>query len=238
MTTSIPSVKRVKFKTTLPSNGATVWYHPFVAAQEKAMLIAQESKDIETILKTIEDVIHDSIVESDNPDKILSAIDMEWLLLHLRAKSVSNLASVKIEDPDTKEKVDLTIDVENDIKIIRTEGHTNKVKVGEDSVLILRFPTRLEWQLFLTSEGDKKKLLDVLFSCVVGLVQDDQEYDLSTLSFDELIAWCDQNLDESAVQQIAKFFDTMPHIRYEKKYTNKNGKEQTFVLEGLQSFFI
>ena len=40
------------------------------------------------------------------------------------------------------------------------------------------------------------------------------------------------------VKGIQNFFETMPKLRHEMYYTNKEGKEQTFVVEGMQSFFI
>lgn len=46
------------------------------------------------------------------------------------------------------------------------------------------------------------------------------------------------NMSGDVIKKISKFFDTMPKIRQEVKYTNSNGDDKTFVVEGMRSFFI
>jgi len=46
------------------------------------------------------------------------------------------------------------------------------------------------------------------------------------------------NLDGNVIKSIQKFFETMPKLRHEMKYTNSNGDEKTFVVEGMRTFFI
>ena len=45
-------------------------------------------------------------------------------------------------------------------------------------------------------------------------------------------------LPGKTLNKIVNFFETMPRLKHELKYTNKNGNEQTFVVEGTRSFFI
>ena len=45
------------------------------------------------------------------------------------------------------------------------------------------------------------------------------------------------NLSGETVRKISEFFDTMPKIRQELKYTNSEGTEKTFVVEGMRTFF-
>ena len=44
-------------------------------------------------------------------------------------------------------------------------------------------------------------------------------------------------LDSPVIKGITKFFETAPKLRHEMKYTNSNGDEKTFVVEGMRSFF-
>ena len=46
------------------------------------------------------------------------------------------------------------------------------------------------------------------------------------------------DLPGNVLKKIVQFFETMPKLRHEVKYTNSEGKEQTFVIEGTRSFFI
>jgi hypothetical protein len=45
------------------------------------------------------------------------------------------------------------------------------------------------------------------------------------------------SLGGDVIRGITLFFETMPKIRKELPYTNSEGKEQTFVVEGTRSFF-
>lgn len=233
--TQFPSFTRMKFKTNLPSDNREVWFMPFVTAQEKALLIAQESKDVDVMVKTLEDVISNCVPDLDISK--LPVMDSDWLLMHIRSKSVSNVQELKIKDPDTQEFVELSIDIEKDLHVSRKEGHSKTIRVGEDSAVIMRYPTLREFQMFIQSQGDKVKLLNILFACIVAAVHGDEQFDISGATFEEKIAWADENLSDMHIKAISNFFETMPHARYEKKYVNSNGVQKTFVVEGMQSFF-
>ena len=45
-------------------------------------------------------------------------------------------------------------------------------------------------------------------------------------------------LSSKVLEKVVSYFETMPKLRHEIKYKNKEGKEQTFVVEGARSFFI
>ncbi len=46
------------------------------------------------------------------------------------------------------------------------------------------------------------------------------------------------DMSADVIKQIQTFFETMPRLRQELKYTNTNDEEKTFVIEGMRSFFI
>ena len=47
-----------------------------------------------------------------------------------------------------------------------------------------------------------------------------------------------ENTSGDVIKGIQKFFETMPKLRQELKYVNKEGNEKTFVVEGIRTFFI
>ena len=45
------------------------------------------------------------------------------------------------------------------------------------------------------------------------------------------------NMSGDVIKKVTKFFETMPKLRQELKYTNSKGDEKTFVVEGMRTFF-
>jgi hypothetical protein len=76
-----------------------------------------------------------------------------------------------------------------------------------------------------------------MISCLDKLASEDEVYNFKDFANKEVNEFV-ESLHADTVKQIKKFFDTMPKVRHEIKYKNSNGKEQVFVIEGTQSFFI
>jgi hypothetical protein len=69
------------------------------------------------------------------------------------------------------------------------------------------------------------------------LVSKEETFSLSDYTKEEIEEFTD-DLSSDAIIKIKKFFNTMPKLRHEIKYKNSAGNEKTFVIEGLNSFFI
>ena len=71
----------------------------------------------------------------------LPTFDIEALFLNIRGKSVGETIDVNIICPDdekTSVKVDIDLD---DIKVQKTEGHTNKVELDKNLMMELKYPS-------------------------------------------------------------------------------------------------
>jgi hypothetical protein len=77
----------------------------------------------------------------------------------------------------------------------------------------------------------------VMISCLDKLASEDEVHNFKDYSNEEIDSFM-ENLTGNVIKEIQRFFETMPKLRHEMKYTNKEGKEQTFVIEGMRSFFI
>ena len=59
----LPKIDVATFELKLPSNGQKLKYRPFLVKEEKILLIAAESKDNEQILRAIEQVITNCVID-------------------------------------------------------------------------------------------------------------------------------------------------------------------------------
>ena len=219
----------------LPSSGEKVKYRPFSVAEEKVLLVAQESGEAEQEVLAMKQIINNCLVDYDVED--LALFDFEYVYLILRSKSIDNVASFNVTDPDTKEKIQLEMDL-TDIEFVRDDRHTKEIKVNDDYTLFLKYPNIDEF-IRIIGMGDNDPLVNyfLMVSCLDTLASEDEVHNFADYSDKEVEDFMD-GLTGEVVKEITTFFETMPKLRKEIKYTNNEGKEQTFVVEGTRSFFI
>lgn len=232
---ALPKIQHAIFELEVPSTGKIIRHRLFTVKEEKILLLAQESKDPKQALLAMKQVLNNCLIDMDVED--LAMFDLEYLLLSIRGKSVDNKINFTIKDPETSETIKLSLDI-NDVKVSKNPEHSNQIIINEEYVLFLRYPTITEFEKMIengtpTAESN----YDMMVSCFDKLVSKDSVVKFSD-STEEEIAEFSNDLDSAVITQLKKFFETMPKLRHELKYKNSNGKDQTFVIEGMETFFI
>lgn len=230
----LPKIDLPLFDIEIPSTKKKVRYRPFTVKEEKILLIAQESKDIDQIILAIKQIINNCVITVD-VDK-LAMFDLEYLLINIRGKSVNNEIQFTINDPETKERIDLTIDI-NDIKITKHDNHTNLIKINDDLYLKMRYPTINELSNIIKSKNDFEDLFKIMIDCIENVVEGDSVLVLADFT-DEEVSEFVNSFTSNHIDQIKNFFETIPALRYEAKYKTSNGDDKMFVIEGMETFFI
>lgn len=231
----LPKIDLPISELTLPSTGKKVKYRPFTVKEEKILLVAQESDDpLQEILAT-KQIVNNCLVDSDVSK--MSMFDLEYVLLIIRSRSVDNTLEFVIKDPDTEERIELEIDI-NSIMLTNDEKHTNLVRINDEFSIVLKYPTIDEFAEIVTMNPDDPLVnYFVMTSCLDKLVSADEVFDFSEYTNEHIDAFMD-GMTGDVIALIQLFFETMPKIRHEMKYKNKNGDDKTFVVEGTRSFFI
>lgn len=231
---SLPKIDLPLFELVIPSTNKKVTYRPFTVKEEKILLIAQESNDIEQGVNSIKQIINNCVNDIDVDS--LALFDLEYILLALRIKSVNNTVTFSVTDPDTKSPVELTLDLEN-IKLTIDENHSPKVIVNDSTFMMMRYPSVNELFLLQEQKDLGGSLIQVLASCIESIVSGDEVFKTSDFTLEQIEEFLD-TLPSSAIKDIEKFFDTMPVMRHTIPYTNSNGDEKQFIIEGINTFFI
>lgn len=234
----LPKIDQPLFELTVPSNKDKIKFRPFTVKEEKILLIAQESKEMQQAILAIKQILTNCIQDYDI-DK-LAVFDLEYILMQIRAKAINDLLKFKVTDPETDESVELELNV-NDIEIIRDESHNNKISISDDILIVMGYPT-IDFLVELQSNEENKRdegaaLFDLMRICIQSVVEGDNVYKLKDFTEKEVNDFID-SLNSTVLSQVKQFFDTIPKMKYEKKYVTKDGKEKTFVAEGTETFFI
>lgn len=230
----LPKIDLPIMELTLPSTGEKIKYRPFTVKEEKILLMAQESDDSVQEILAAKQIVNNCLIDHDVT--VMPMFDLEYVLLMLRSASVDNKIVFQIKDPDTEETVPLEIDI-NKMEVHRTDGHTNEIQINEDYILFLKYPTIEEFvKLSAMEANDPMADYMMLCSCLDKLASVDEVYEFADYSEEDIDTFM-ESLSSDVIKSIQTFFETMPRLKTEVRYTNNDGVEKTFNIEGMRTFF-
>ena len=237
----LPKINTPTYELTLPSNNKKVKYRPFLVREEKILILALESGDAKQISSSIIEIMADCIESKSVDITKLPSFDIEYLFLNIRAKSVGETVDVIITCPDDKKTtVDTSINID-DIKVKKTKGHTNIVKLDDTYSMKLKYPSMQQFidANFDTDEQGSQvaQSLNMLSTCIDIIYDKEESWDAADSSPDELNQFIEQ-LNTKQFKEVETFFETMPKLEHKVKVKNpRTGVESEVTLEGLASFF-
>ena len=237
----LPKINTPTYELTLPSTGKKIKYRPFLVREEKILIMAMESEDMKDITNSIVQILSDCILTENVKVESLATFDIEYLFLNVRARSVGETVDVNITCPDDGEtQVEMTIDIDS-IKIQKTRGHKNIIKLDDELSMKLKYPSLEQFveNNFETAQETTEvgQSLAMITSCVEMIYNAEESWEASDYSKKELDEFIEQ-LNTKQFKEIEKFFTTMPKLSHTIVVKNPNtGVESEVVLEGLASFF-
>ena len=238
----LPKIATPSYELELPSTGQTITYRPFLVKEEKLLVIALESEETKQITNAIKAVIRACVLTKGIKVETLPTFDIEYLFLNIRGKSVGEDLDVKLICPDDNEtEVDVTINLD-DIQIQKPEGHSNQIKLDNNLMMELKYPSLNE---FIknnfdpndTSKNPMDQSFDLIGSCINKIYNQDEVWVAADCSKKEINDFLD-SMNSNQFKEVEKFFETMPKLSHTVKVKNPKTKvESDVVLEGLASFF-
>ena len=236
----LPTIVTPSYELELPSTGKKVKYRPFLVKEEKLLVLALETestKDISTAIKTVlKNCIQSRGVKVEN----LPTFDIEYLFLNIRGKSVGEEVEVNLIAPDDEvTEVPVTINID-DIKIQKSEEHTNKVKLDDALIMEMKYPS-LDQFIKSNFDFDDKVSMDQSFELIAASIDkiytEEEVWATADCTKKEVKEFL-ESMNSTQFKEIESFFETMPKLSHTVKVTNPKTKvKSTVVLEGLSSFF-
>ena len=234
----LPKIVTPTYTLTIPSSGKKITYRPFLVKEEKVLIMAMESDNMDQVGRAIKDVLSACInTRGIRVDK-LSTFDIEYLFLHVRSKSIGETIEVMATCPDDGEtKVPITVSID-EIQVKTNPEHNKDIKLDEKLTMRMRYPSLTEFVNRNFGESDQVTAsFDVIASCVEMIYTDEETWSAKDHSKKEWLAFV-ETLPSNAFKQVEKFFNTMPKLEHTVTITNPNTKMESDVkLEGLAAFF-
>lgn len=253
---ALPKLNVPTYNLTLPISKTEVVYRPYLTKEEKLLLMALESKDPKTIISAITQVASNCIVVPKNLDiEKVPMIDIEYLFLHLRAKSKSEILEAKFECKHVPEGMEnscgniLTFSTRVDnLKVETPENFSTTIPLTDKIGVIMSLPKYKDiieatFAAFNESEKDEddaalvEQSFRVLRKSINAIYDGDDIYDTQESSAAELDEFID-SLTSEQYMKIQNFFNTLPKINY--KFNVKCPKcqfEHNINFKDIASFF-
>ena len=236
----LPKISTPTYELELPSTGKTIKYRPFLVKEEKVLVIALESEDTKQITNAIKAVLKSCVQTKGIKVEALPTFDIEYLFLNIRGKSVGEELELNLVCPDDETtEVPVTINLD-DIQVEKNEDHTNQVKLDDNLMMELKYPSLDE---FIKSNFDfsEQNQMDQSFaligSCIDKIYNEEEVWAAADCTKKEMNEFL-ESMNSSQFKEIEKFFETMPKLSHTITVTNPKTKvESDVVLEGLASFF-
>ena len=236
---ALPIQSAPKYTISLPSDGKEVKFRPFLVKEQKLLMLAQEENDEGKTMEAIKDLIRTVTFQEVEPET-LPIIDMEYLFLKIRAKSVGETANIKLtcndaSCPDESRGTGETVVNIDEVEVVGDEPEM-KIMINDEIGIEFRYPTvgdmggveQLD-QGSQTVEVIKKSIKSIYTEEDVFLAKDTSDKELT-----EFV----ENLTVQQLEKLGGFFQSLPRLQKDvSAKCNTCGKDIEKILIGLQNFF-
>ena len=235
----LPKISTPTYELELPSTGQKLTYSPFLVREEKLLVLAMESENTKDITRAIKEVLK-ACIKTKVKIETLPTFDIEYLFLNIRGKSVGEELDVNIVCPDDGEtEVPVKINLD-DIQIQRTEGHTNQVKLDDNLMMEMKYPSLdqfIQNNFDFTEKNAMDQSFKLIATCIDKIYSEEEVWASADCTKKEVNDFL-ESMNSSQFKGIEKFFDTMPKLSHTITVNNPvTSVESEVVLEGLASFF-
>ena len=190
--------------------------------------MVKQTGEYKDFLSTITNIIN-SCFDLSTDAKKLPIFDIEYFFLKLRSKSIGEIVQPIIVCPVTKEKISLTLNLEE----IEPVGNMSdfKIKISDEILINMRYPT-IEFLIKNSSED----LYETTLNCIESIETIDQRIENSDISKTEFLEFIDLMTNEQFMK-VLNFLKNIPKLEKEIKYKTRDGVERSIKLKGIKDFF-
>ncbi len=237
---SLPKINAPTYRLKIPSTDEEITYRPFLVKEEKLLLIAQETGTDNATYDAIKQIITSCCGGDLNIEK-MPLFDMEYIFLNIRAKSVGEVADLKITCPDDGEtEVKVEVDLTK-VQVVMDEKHDARIQLTDNVGLLMSYPT-FGTVGYATAVGEDnasnaKALFEMIGNCMYQIWEGEETHDCMDYSQKEKLAFL-ESLDHKQFEKVQLFFETMPTLKHEVEIENPKTKvKSTITLSGMNDFF-
>lgn len=230
---ALPILDTPTYELTLPSNGKQIKYRPFLVKEHKVLLTLADASEDE-VSRMVRELV-DACTFKALPVNKLPHFDIEYIFLHLRAKSISEVVEV-IVNCECGNKIETSYNIE-DVKIEKEPGHSNIIQLTHNYSVEMNYPVFQDVVNVIGTENTED-IIDLVSNSIKGVYSNDEYYDAQDQTKEELREFV-ETFTKSQFERVEKFFTTSPKVvQTIEADCSECGKHNVTKLTGLQNFFV
>jgi T4 bacteriophage base plate protein len=210
----LPKIDMPVYDIKIPSNGQSISVRPFTVKEEKLLLMAMESKDVDEVIKTVKQIINNCLIKGKVDIDKLPFFDIDFLFVFLRGKSVGDTVEIQmtchnvLKDGSTCGNV-----FETDMDISKCEveykdGITNDIKLSAKQGVKMKYPSYSSMRR-IESNNQIDNKVNVIVNSIEHIYDEKGIYSWKDYSKDELKDFV-EGLTEENFNKLQDFVDNFP----------------------------
>tara|TARA_Y100000004_G_C8951392_1_gene428681 strand:- start:2339 stop:3055 length:717 start_codon:yes stop_codon:yes gene_type:complete len=228
-----------KYEMVIPSTNAAVRFRPFLVKEEKILMLAAESEDPKQIVAAIGDMVEGCIV-GDIKRENLTAVDIEYAFLQIRAKSVGETTTIGLKCAKCNAENSVQINLS---KIDPPVGKklTAKIELDKNIFIELKQPTFDSVVSSIQNDdsiSQTDQILAIVAQCISAIITENENIKASSVTQEELIEFL-SSMNGTQFAKIREFVDQLPRLRHVVDFKCEScGHKNNVTIEGIQSFLV
>lgn len=255
--TSLPKLDVPTYSVTLPITKQTVTYRPYLTKEEKILLMAVESKSPKSVMDAMRQTAINCVIAPDKFDvDSLPMVDLEYLFLHLRAKSKGEVLEAQFscknevnknsETPEVFEPCNAPVTLKtrvDELSVTIPKDFSNIIQLTEKVGVKMRLPRYKD----ATDIVGKDKLdsnlsalqiaFDIIISSIESIYDENEVYKVDKSNRKEVEEFLG-SLNSEQFKKIQDFLENIPKVDYKFQVKCKScGFEHNLNFKDISSFF-
>lgn len=226
------------------TDGRVVKLRAFLVKELKLLMLAKEGGSED---KTLIQVLQQCVLTEDIDLELIPSFEVEMIFLQLfmlsKGSAISEVAFICQNEVDGKicsHKVKTRVNLKT-VKLDRDINKENLIKVNEQMILEMRYPSALEHDYFTAVQSESEmagKVIDMCLNCVKSINANGQKLVVDEDISKEELAELMQLMSGDVFERITNFIQTTPMIHtHIALKCPKCGYEDAVELRGLADFF-
>lgn len=218
---SLPKIDVPIYTMKLPSNGQTISFRPYSVKEEKILLLAAESDDVNEMTAATRQIINNCILEPDFNCIKLPIYDIDYAFMQIRSKSVGNIVSNdyvctnKVNDITCGQVFNFNIKIE-EIELV--DPKLDKIiSIDSQWSVKMRHPTFETIMKIKDTDTNYDKTVKTLMDTIESVFDETNVFLFSDNTDEERLEFI-EGLRKEPYDKMKDYIENTPHFKIEKSH--------------------
>ena len=234
---ALPKLAAPTFELTIPTTNKKIEYRPFLVKEEKILLTARESGEQIDIFRAIKQIINNCVITEDFDIDQIPLIDMEYIFIQLRAKSIDNIVKFQIQDQEDEKSYEIQVNLDEVEIQYPEEKHDGIINIDDTYGVKMKYPSASISDVLSSMDTAEEIIEKMVMNCIEYVFDKEDTYQWDGEKESDKKEFLG-SLPVEAYTKMQEFFETTPYIEHVVTYKNSNDEEKKVTFRTLSDFFI